>query len=391
MSQKLINLSPDLCKLRDEGYEVEVRGGYLVIHHIPYVNAQSQIAYGILVSILSQSGTQVLPPDNHVIYFIGDHPCNKDGSIITGICHYSRPEQLLPGLTVQHAFSNRPPEGYPNYYEKVKRYVEIISAPARSLNPSVTPFTFKIAPDAEEERMFHYPDTNTSRARIDVVNQKLSNQKIGIVGLGGTGAYVLDLVAKTPVDGIHLFDGDLFLQHNAFRSPGAATFEELEALPKKVDYYRGIYSRMHKHVHAHGYYLHEGNLSDLDKLSFIFICVDKNSVRKLLISYLLSRDIPFVDCGMGIELVGDSLIGTVRVTLGTPAKNDHLASRVPTIDREDDVYQSNIQIADLNALNATFAILKWKKMNGFYQDLIQYHNSIYAINAAQLSTSDIAT
>jgi hypothetical protein len=390
MSQKLINLNPDLRQLRDEGYEVEVRGGYLVIHHIPYVNSRSQVAYGTLVSILCQNGTQVLPPDNHVIYFIGDHPCNKDGSLISAISYYSRPEQFLPGLTVQHAFSNRPPAGYPNYYEKVKRYVEIITAPARSLDASVTPFTFKIPPDADEERVFRYPDTNTSRAKIDVVNQKLAGQQIGIIGLGGTGAYVLDLVAKTPVAGIHLFDGDLFLQHNAFRSPGAASFEELEALSKKVDYYYGIYNRMHSGVHAHGYYLHEGNLSELEKLSFVFICVDKNSVRKLLISYLLSKDIPFIDCGMGIELLEDSLIGTVRMTLGTPTKNDHLASRVPTIDREDEVYQSNIQIADLNALNATFAVLKWKKMNGFYQDLIRYHNSIYAINAAQLSTSDIA-
>ena len=60
---------------------------------------------------------------------------------------------------------------------------------------------------------------------------------VAIAGPGGTGSYVLDLVAKTPVRDIHLFDGDSFMSHNAFRAPGAASLEELRALPKKVDYF----------------------------------------------------------------------------------------------------------------------------------------------------------
>ena len=39
MSQQLINHSPDLKQLRDEGYHIVVYGGYLLIHHIPYVCA----------------------------------------------------------------------------------------------------------------------------------------------------------------------------------------------------------------------------------------------------------------------------------------------------------------------------------------------------------------
>jgi tRNA A37 threonylcarbamoyladenosine dehydratase len=46
--------------------------------------------------------------------------------------------------------------------------------------------------------------------------------------MGGTGSYILDLVAKTAVMEIHLFDGDDFNQHNAFRAPGAASLEDLE-------------------------------------------------------------------------------------------------------------------------------------------------------------------
>ena len=51
MSQQLINHSPDLKRLRDEGYEIEVRGGYLLIHHIPFVDQNRQIKYGVLEAL----------------------------------------------------------------------------------------------------------------------------------------------------------------------------------------------------------------------------------------------------------------------------------------------------------------------------------------------------
>ena len=35
MSQPLISRSSDLKRLRDEGYELEVRGNYLLVHSIP--------------------------------------------------------------------------------------------------------------------------------------------------------------------------------------------------------------------------------------------------------------------------------------------------------------------------------------------------------------------
>ena len=53
MSQQLINLSPDLKRLRDEGIEIEIKDAYLLIHHVPYLNSASEIKYGILVSDLT--------------------------------------------------------------------------------------------------------------------------------------------------------------------------------------------------------------------------------------------------------------------------------------------------------------------------------------------------
>ena len=38
-----INRSPDLKLLVDEGFEIEVKGGHLIVHHIPYVNSSREI------------------------------------------------------------------------------------------------------------------------------------------------------------------------------------------------------------------------------------------------------------------------------------------------------------------------------------------------------------
>ena len=172
-------------------------------------------------------------------------------------------------------------------------------------------------------------DTNSSRANIYPVNSKLKGHKVAIVGIGGTGAYILDLIAKTWVAEIHLFDGDMFCQHNAFRAPGAPSGELLDKKMKKADYMFSVYSNMHRHIISHAYYIHEENINELDGMDFIFISVDKDSVRKLIIDYLLVKGIPFIDVGLGVNLVDDSLIGSLRVTVGTKEKHDHLIRRIP--------------------------------------------------------------
>ena len=37
MSKRLIDLSPDLSKLRDEGHDIEIRANYLLVKDVPYV------------------------------------------------------------------------------------------------------------------------------------------------------------------------------------------------------------------------------------------------------------------------------------------------------------------------------------------------------------------
>jgi predicted ThiF/HesA family dinucleotide-utilizing enzyme len=321
--------------------------------------------------------------------FMGEHPCNKDGSIITAIQHSNVNQQLQDGIVINYTFSNKPPNGYNNYYHKVTQYEKIISAPAKSIDKTVTAQTFKVLECTEDESVFQYIDSNSSRANINKLNDKFKGQRIGIIGLGGTGSYVFDLVAKTPVDEILLFDNDDFLQHNAFRSPGAASIETLRNRMKKVEYYASIYSQIRRGIKAIPEKVDETNIDLLQTLSYVFICIDSNSARGLIISKLKEFGVSFIDVGLGVDIVDEELIGTLRVTVGTQAKYDHIPSRIGLTETEDNEYSTNIQIADLNSLNAVLAVIKWKKLSGFYQDLKQEYHSTYTINTSQLINEDL--
>lgn len=389
MLQQLINHSPDLKRLQDEGYELEVKGGYLLIHHIPYVTHLREVKYGILVSELSLANSQrTIKPSTHVINFIGEYPCNADGSIITAIQH-SNQQNLGHGIVINFSFSNKPQSGYVDYYEKVSTYSKILSSPAKNIDPLVTEKTFRIRENEIDTDVFQYIDTNSGRAKINLINEKVKGQKIAIIGLGGTGAYILDLLSKTPVSEIHLYDGDVFSQHNAFRSPGAAGKDDLDTVPSKVDYYYNQYSKIHQKITAHHNYVSKDNMKELSTMSFVFICIDNDVSRKLIIQFLLKNNISFIDVGLGVNAVDDALIGTVRVTTGTHEKNNHLVDRIPFVDEGNNDYNNNIQIVELNCLNAVLAVIKWKKMCGFYQDLREEHHSTYSINVNQLTSDEV--
>lgn len=394
MSQLLINRSRDLNQLRNEGYDLEIRSGYLLVKDIPYVNSQKTVGRGMLVSKLSLAGDLTSQPDDHVASFRGDYPCREDGTEIEEIRNQSETRTLAEGVVVDHTFSAKPkPEDrYPDYYAKVTTYVAILSGPAEVIIPGITAKTFPAlaSDDHDQDSVFHYIDTATSRAEITNASKKLEVEKIAIIGLGGTGAYVLDLVVKSPVKQIHLFDADLFSQHNAFRSPGAASLEDLRAKLPKVVYYQSIYSKMHRHIFAHNEYICDLNASQLKDFSFVFICLDNGDVKKHIIPKLEEFGIPFIDVGMGIHMIDGSLGGILRVTTSTPEKRDHVweQHRIPMSSGAMNDYAANIQIADLNALNAALAVIRWKKYMGFYRDFQQEHFSTYTIDGNLLLSED---
>jgi len=240
MSSTLVDPSLGIKRLVDEGYEVVRRPGYLVIQSIPYVTPQRQVALGTLVTELNESMGELYPPSDHQVWFAGEFPCHQAGDPIEGIRNDSSRRMLWDGFEVQHHFSNKPRDGsgFPDYYSKMMNYIRLIAGEAMAIDPNQRPQTFKVLLPVEVDSVFHYYDSASSRADIQAVSAKLGLSRVAIVGLGGTGSYVLDLVAKTPVIELHLFDGDALLQHNAFRAPGAVSCATLEKQLPKVTYFR---------------------------------------------------------------------------------------------------------------------------------------------------------
>ncbi|MCA9680133.1 MAG: ThiF family adenylyltransferase, partial [Myxococcales bacterium] len=378
MSRPLIARNDDLRRLRDEGYEIEVSHGYVLVH-VPYVDSNATIRIGTLACAFTERQPGVLArPNDHTALWAGAPPCHRNGELMVGIKASDVRTQIRPGLVATIHLSNKPRvEGgryvEPDYYEKFKRYIGIICAPAESLDATVRAATNRTVPVTDDDAPFVYTDTASSRAGINAVSDKLKPLTIAIVGLGGTGAYVLDFVAKTPVKEIRLFDDDPFYSHNAFRAPGAASLSDLEVKPTKVGYLAAQYGKMHKHIKAHDVRIEAATLHLLDGVDFVFICVDDGESRRVIIERLVARSTPFIDAGIGVNLVEEtaSLVGTVRVTTASAEKRDHVlgGKRIPVAPRApDDDYRRNIQIADLNALNAVLAVIRWKKLFGVYRD-----------------------
>lgn len=388
MSQRPTVLDPDIKRLQDEGYEVEVLNGHLLIYSVPYVTSQVKVAYGTLVTDLNGTIGQLGRPKDHQVWFAGEFPCYSTGAPIEALRH-SGGQSLWSGFNVQHRFSNKPEGGFPDYCSKMKSYLTIISNEAEAIDPSATPRTFKVIVPAEKESsVFKYHDSASSRANIIAVSEKLAMEKVAIVGLGGTGSYVLDLVAKTRVREIHLFDGKTFDQHNAFRAPGAASIETLETRPMKVDYYAGTYGTMRNGIVPHSVFISRENAELLAEVDFVFLCVDTGQSRKVISTYLRERSIAFVDVGMDLQLLPEvnQLIGTCRTTLVTSERADHFDEYAPQgMDTDEDLYRSNIQVADMNALNAALAVLKWKQFCEFYSDQFHVHHSTFSIDSHSLT------
>lgn len=389
MSAGLISRSPDLKKLRDEGYDISVENGHLIISDIPYVNGQKQVMRGTLISNLDLAGDTTSKPKSHVVFWAGEYPCNANGSKITSLVNNENQNNVIrEGLVAKFLFSQKPSsQGYSNYYEKMTTYIKMLEGHAKALNSDVTSKTFPVISSNSEESVFFYLDTASSRAGISQLNEKLKMKKVAIVGLGGTGAYVLDLLAKTYVEELHLFDGDDFLQHNAFRSPGAPSKEDLQNKLKKVEYFTEIYSKMHKKIISHAQFVDENNVSELEQMNFVFLCIEGLD-KKIIVEYLVEKGIQFIDVGIGmIPYPNEALGGIVRTTTCTPEYHNHISNRINFGDEKNE-YSQNIQIADLNALNAVLAVIKWKKICGFYSDYEQEHNSCYTVSTNSLVNED---
>lgn len=381
-TQTLLEHNESLRRLRDKGYAIAIDTGFLVIRDVPYLDNGGNLQWGAIVSTLVFVDDRTVTQDDHQVWFAGSSPYGLDGTPIQSLA--DRPATLALGeasrdVVVERRFSNKPPKTgqYDDLYHKVDSYVTLISGPAM-YRDNVTPYTFRQA-ERVSDSVFKFHDTLTSRAQIGDLSERLSNDVVAIIGLGGTGSYVLDFLVKTPVKEIRGFDADDYHVHNAYRSPGRLIESELGK--KKAELYQDRYSSFRLDLKIEAKCIDRESQEDLEGVTFAFVCVDKGEARSAIFDLLIAENIPFIDVGMGLFREGEPINGLVRTGYYPPEKAEELRQRgsVPMSDGEDDIYKANIQISEVNALNACMAVIRFKQLRGFYKDKVDAYTLVQEI------------
>lgn len=385
MLSTLVNHNEDIKHLVDKGYAISADSGFLVVRDIPYLDENKFLQKGAFVTKMVDIDQKQVKIEDHQVFFCGSHPHQTDGTPIANLGGGPVNVPLAsPDLIVQRSFSNKPSNGFPDFYAKIESYTNIISGPAMSLY-DVTPLTFNTQ-EEQSNSVFKIRDTLTSRAEIGDLATAFKDDVIAIIGLGGTGSYVLDFLVKTPVKEIRGFDGDWFHAHNAFRAPGWNGTDYLGK--RKADVYQTVYDTFRHGLHVQNKYILADSFEDMEGVTFAFICVDKGEARAGIIELLNKQDIPFIDVGMGLDRDKGSISGILRATYVQPENGQQVLSKgwIPLSDPTDDIYRNNIQIGELNALNACIAVIKFKKLRGFYNDDNPFSQSLFTLDTLSTLT-----
>ena len=388
MFQELVSHNDDLRRLVEKGYAVSFDSNYLVVRDIPYLDVEGQLQFGAIVTKLDFIDQKRVTQTDHQVFFAGAMPCEMDGKLIPNLG--GGPTQLTlseasEDVVVQRSFSNKPKDtgSFVDFFEKIESYGAIISGPAMELHDA-SPYTFRMVQESASNEIFKFRDTLTSRAEIGDLTAKFKDDVVAVIGLGGTGAYVLDFIVKTPVREIRAFDLDRFHVHNTFRSPGR--LEESELGRSKADVYRDRYENFRTGFSATPAFIDTSCDDELDGVTFAFVCVDKGPSRADIFDLLISKGIPFIDVGMGLNRKRGPLNGMLRTTYYSAMDGDEarVRERAPLEDDLDDEYRANVQISELNALNACLAVIKFKQLRGFYFEDIPYDHLLVVLGDLQI-------
>lgn len=381
----------DLARLLDDGYEVVVQQGHLIVRHIPYVTTDGTVAYGFLTYPVTMAGDTIVSGTDHRIWLGAATPCDEHGRPLT----IANPEvhPVTSTESANYMLSSKPgPEGYADEYSKVVTYARIVSQHAQAVDPTVTPTPGAAYQHVDDDSRFRYRDTASSRAGLATINTRFHGHRVVVVGLGGTGSYIADQLAKTEIDSLLLVDGDTFENHNAFRAPGAPSIDQLRARINKATYFATTYSQMHANVQAEPRFLDTDNIDTvLGGATFVFLASDDAVSKAPTVAWLEAHDVPFIDVGMGVEEVDGHLTGLLRLTISVPGHRDHVAQRnlIPGAAPGVDDYGRNIQTADLNALNAVLAVIRFKQFIGYYASYEPAGFVTYSTFTNQVANEDL--
>jgi hypothetical protein len=362
---ELASHNPFIKDLDELGYHVDFVGGYLVIYGLPYLDQDAALQHGDWACPVDLLDAVIDKPKHHQAWWRGNRPHDaaKRQLRLGG-----GPDRVTvaPGLITDCSFSFKllndggVARDYLSFEEKTQTYLDAITGPALAAFPDATPLRGIGVKAAAQGSPLRFPDTMSARYHINDISVLLRGKKVAIIGLGGTGAYILDFIARTHLERIALFDDDKVHVHTIFRVPG---FIPGAIKGLKVDALARQYGHWHAGIDPIPERITSENIERLAEFDFVFVSVDGGPARLLIVDWLSAKGIPYVDCGMGLNRSTVGLSGFVRIT-GTDRKafeTNVNSAYLPTENAKDDEYRKQPQITELNAFNAIMAVIRFKQ------------------------------
>ena len=379
MSPTPTNHEAQLADVLQAGFDCCVEDDTLTVEPIPYRLSGGGIGHGSLICHLNRNGGDIAPPADHTAAWIGDEvPHRRDGRPMDRLIIDQSRNTWSNGETSVCVMSRRGPKPYPNYGQKMLTYARLIAREAvadwRASSPGV------ISVKDVNHLVDH--ETGLNRARVGHLNALLAKENVAVIGAGGTGAHIVDLVSKSNVRQIDIYDPDHVSAHTQLRWPGIVERRIVEGKTNKAEYLAALYARRtNRNIQGHPFAIGKDNLTYLNGKTMVFVAIDKGPARREILTSLADMGLNFIDCGIDLQGNDGPLTASLRIIRcqaeQSAEKRSELAMLAPggANAADDDLYAQNIQTGEMNSLNAALAVIAWKQGIGFYRDAYGYRRS----------------
>ncbi|MCY4302419.1 MAG: ThiF family adenylyltransferase [Aestuariivita sp.] len=242
---------------------------------------------------------------------------------------------------------------YLDAWDALKTYIQAIYGGFRVSHNAAScqverPYTFSILGDKSRDEI----------QWLDLVR----GETIAIVGLGGVGAWIADLITKADVAEIHGWDNDTIEAKNIIRMPGAVNPDWIGK--PKAEWFEETYRQIHQRVHGHPECVDEQTAAGMcASATFGFVAVDNDRGRQVAGNALAAARIPFVDVGISLDRRDDQVTASIRITTAQ-ARDEGWRKALPKVDGAGQEIYGRLELPDVAAAAAGLAVQSWRKVRG---------------------------
>ena len=361
---ELANHNPFIKDLDELGYQSDFVGGYLVIYGLPYLDKEGELKHGDWISPIDLSEAVIDPPKNHQAWWRGGRPHDQSKRELRlggGADHVSVAQDFISDYSFSFKLQeNGEMRAYRSFEEKVQTYLDAITAPALAAYPDATPLHGIEIKAAAQGSPLRLPDTMSARYNMNDVSSLLREKKWRSSAWAGPDPISSISSRERIWSGLRcsMTTRCMFTRFFAYRVSSRAQSEgfKVEALARQ-------YGQWHTGLDPVPERITPDNIERLSDFDFVFVSVDDGPARCHIVDWLSARGIPYVDCGMGLNRSAVGLSGFVRITgVDREAFEGNVNTpQLPIENAKNDEYRKQAQIAELNALNASMAVIRFKQ------------------------------